>query len=414
MEPPELKRPALGDEVPLGALYDARSDTFLPNLFVEELPDNVVDAKLNVKSTAQLSKATTIRDKLTALGITPELGASILAGLAPINVYAPYLNNRNGYQRSAAQASLHYTITTVEEELNPFTNSNRNYRLNDMDMPTHMVIGITWGARFLVAAHCAASTPDDLARQQERLDSVFESLKNTALGDASQPSVSPDAPASQEQESSVFGDCDVSILGNVLPPSTLATPRPSPRALIDRLRASLVATNGGKGKQIQYKLMPLAPLSRPRLNSITDPAVHQPHVTYLERFIRLLDDWADARHQCMEYIARCERNNDAAITPDRLRSIKSRIRSSHMAEGIWKPKFGKILQAVRDGRASAQSFNKMFVFAENKELGPKEVLSKIIDNHPVDGQDLQKDVKDEAVTYASFREKWYNVSAGQP
>lgn len=201
----DLICPALGDEVPLGALYDARSDTFFP-VPSEDLPEDVKDIKPIGKSTARLTKANTIRDKITALGIAPKLGASILAGLAPDKVYAPYLNHRNGCQPNAAQASLHYTIKTGEEELKPYTNSNRNYRLTEkMTISTHMVIGITYGAEFLVTAHHAASSSDDLASKQARLDSLFESLKAIAIEKPNQPSVSTDEPASHDREGSVFG-----------------------------------------------------------------------------------------------------------------------------------------------------------------------------------------------------------------
>lgn len=200
MSSDKLVRPALGETVPLGTLYDARTDTFLPNLFLEDLPENFVNVKLNTKLTAQLSKATTIRDKLSTLGITRELGASVLAGLVTTNIYAQYLNNWNGYQRTAAQASLLYTITTGEEEIKEYATSNRTYRIPDMmDKPTHLVTGITWGAQFLVVARRAASIPDDLLRQQERLDSVFQSIKNTALNSSSQSSGSSNSHGSDKQ-----------------------------------------------------------------------------------------------------------------------------------------------------------------------------------------------------------------------
>lgn len=165
---------------------------------------------------AQVSKATTIRDKLTALGISPELGASNLSGLSSTNYFWPYHRELIGYVRKdVAHSSLHYTITTVEEELKPYTNSSRDYRLTkDQAVPTHMVIGVTYGAQFVVTAHhyaasascSAASTTtsdEDINREQERLDEVFENLRKAALDTSvsSQP-VAGDFSGNNEQSES--------------------------------------------------------------------------------------------------------------------------------------------------------------------------------------------------------------------
>lgn len=75
---------------------------------------------------------------------------------------------------------------------------------------------------------------------------------------------------------------------------------------------------------------------------------------------------------------------------------------------MLKQKFGNTLSSFRglcnDRGGGEQSFERWLRFAENNELGPKGVLSAMIPPDAVDFQDLQKSVKDKAVTYASFRE----------
>lgn len=410
MDSDTLIRPALGDEVPVGALYDARNDTFYP-VPSEDLPENIIDIKPIGKSAARLSKATTIRDKIAALGITPELGASILAGLAPAEVYAPYLNYRNGYRPNTAQASLHYIIMTQEEELRPYTKSNRNYGLTpDKPTPTHLVISITYGAEFLVTAHQAASSHDDFAHKHARLDFLFESLRAIALDKTSQPLVSTTERASPNQEGNIFEDCDIAIFGNLLPPSALpVTPYPSPRAFIDDLHSYLKETNGGKGKPIQYTLLPLMPNLPRYLSLVENHTANQPDVKYLERFFRLLDDWADARQRCLRYASLHEKNKNTVVTPDHLTALWSRAGCGQTAEDLFRKKFGEILEGFRtlhkdEGPEESHYFDKWLGFAENNELGPKGVLSEMIPPDAVDFQDLQKNVKDKTITYAAFRE----------
>lgn len=179
-----FKRPALGSVAALGSLYDARTDTFLPQSLFKESPLNAVEVKPINQLDARFNKAVTFHQKLFELGIGPELGASILAGLVPVSDCGLYLIEQRRLWDRFAQYSLLYNITTVEENLNLGASGIRDFLLPDVlttTKATHVVVGINWGGQFIVTAHAEATEPDRLSHLQQSLDDDFQSLVFAAL-----------------------------------------------------------------------------------------------------------------------------------------------------------------------------------------------------------------------------------------
>lgn len=382
-----VTRPALGNLVGLGALYDARTDTFLPDSLFEETPEDAVDTKINIKTTAELAQFTRLRDRLSFLGISPELGASILTGLTAVDGCGLYLTDRPSNSDNVAQGALHFTFTTIDDQLN-LTASGVKEQIPadtlDIGKATHVVTGITWGAQFVVTACQSASNPEDLAKLQQCLDSDFANLKDAVL-DGNHPSMKSQEPVKQEEGGNIFRDCEISILSNIMPPgNSIPASLATPSALVNRLRTYIRAVNGGKGQPIQYTLMPLSLLAMLRLIEIEiHPAIKQPNVQHLNTFIDHLNDWSDAQHKLKNYVLRCERH-ETAIPPNELSVIKSRPRAMQTADITFKTSFGHTLQKFRDGKESEGQLQELLCDAENHELAPKNMFSIMSYNESLD------------------------------
>lgn len=413
MASPVVTRPALGFEVDLGKLYDSRTDTFLPHSLFKETPANAVDSKAKVNSTAKLSKATTFRQKLADLGIGTELGASILAGLSPIDGCGLYLTDHHKSPGDVAHSSLHYTITTVDEELNLTASGVKDLIIPDVldsANATHVVTGITWGAQFIVTARTKADDPTQLARLQQCLDKELECLLQAALEathviEFSSTELVQYGPSKEivqyDDGNGIFHDSTLSVLDNGLTGDSRPLAAPSSTAFIYDLRSRLYATNDAKGKPIQYTLMPVSLLSMLRLIDIQhQPVIHQPNVDYLTYFIQFLDDWADAQQKFNNYVARCN-ECPTAIPPDHLRLIVRKLRPVKTDEFAFKASFAEALKDVRYGKANEDSLRDLLVGVEGSELSPEKLRSIAIHRGTLDFKDQMSSLGATYIGYGS-------------
>src|SRR5436305_960723 len=96
----------------------------------------------------KVSFTDTYEGKFNKMNLGPELSASFLSGLVPVDGSGGYLNDLRDTNH-IMQASLHYSVSTLHEKLD-FTDPNLRQCL-DMDVlqkgsATHVVAGIGWGA----------------------------------------------------------------------------------------------------------------------------------------------------------------------------------------------------------------------------------------------------------------------------
>ncbi|KAK3487538.1 uncharacterized protein B0T23DRAFT_363533 [Neurospora hispaniola] len=402
MTSPVVSRPALGFEVALGTLYDSRSDTFLSHSLFKETPANAVDSKAKASSTAKLSKATTFRQKLADLGVGTELGASILAGLSSIDGCGLYLADHHKTPGDVAQSSLHYTVTTVEEELNLTASGVKDLIIPDVldsTSATHVVTGITWGAQFIVTARTKADDPTHVARLQQCLDKELESLLQAAL-EASH-AIEFSSTELYDDGNSVLHDSILSVLDNGLAGDPRPPAAPSSTSFIHGLRSRLYATNDAQGKPIQYILMPVSLLSMLRLVDIQhQPVIHQPNIDYLTYFIQFLDDWADAQQKFNNYVVRCK-NCPTAIPPDHLRLIVRKLRPVKTDEFAFKASFAEALKDVRYGKANEDRLHNLLVEAEGSELSPEKLRSMANHRGTLDFKDQMSSLGATYIGYGS-------------
>ncbi|KAH6855985.1 hypothetical protein B0I37DRAFT_402625 [Chaetomium sp. MPI-CAGE-AT-0009] len=319
----ELVRPALGQTAELGALYDARNDTFVSHphssLFKHAPPTDAVAIRPRSLINARTVEVRTFKEKCAQLGVDVELGASILAGLVRVDGCAQYLASHNAIH--GAHTSLSYNVTTLDEVLNLVTPGIRDhfaFSTLETDIATHVVVGVRWGANYIFY-HKGRADPAD-----------------------------PAFNTPEEQHS--FGWSELSVFGDILPedlPTLANAPFQTARGFIKRLHQLISATNGYKGTPVQYTLMPLAFLGYFQLLNVrANLTVHPSNPDSLERFMQHFDDAHAASATLQRYVSRCQRYPNV-VPPNHIRNVEGQLHTFTAANEALRVNLAKTLRQVR-------------------------------------------------------------------
>ena len=160
-------RPALGQVSDLGAFYDARADSFLPlNLFRSDPAPQAIMATIVNSRKASILSSDTLGEKFARLGIGSQLAGSFLAGMVPASGSAYYLKSTRKSEKYEERALL-LEIKTEEVKLDlQSLIEAEGATLNKCRDATHVVTGITFGARVIIAVRGPAEQDPNLPENQ--------------------------------------------------------------------------------------------------------------------------------------------------------------------------------------------------------------------------------------------------------
>ena len=150
-----FKRPSLGQRAKLGTLYDAREDAFLTeSLMTGDIPEDAITSVPLDQSKSSVGTSASLKEKFEKLGIGNELITSFLAGMVEPKGSAKYLTQKRD-ALPVVHRALYHTVTTRQETIH-FSKSSLTSLLDLSSLSacsaTHVVSGITWGGRTIVAA----------------------------------------------------------------------------------------------------------------------------------------------------------------------------------------------------------------------------------------------------------------------
>ncbi|KAK1973948.1 hypothetical protein LZ30DRAFT_827740 [Colletotrichum cereale] len=183
---PSITRQILGQKVEIGDLYNAGKDVVNgdSNLFDSERPEDQIDEKKNIQKTFTTESSGSKCDMYIALGLSTETGASIAAGLSkpagasllPLSSSSPSCQIPQAAAVCTVQAKIE-TLDTNSEHLKDAVNLQI---LENTDNATHVVVGITWGAKLIVQLQSVRpSDRKDALTDLERLASEIGRCFNT-------------------------------------------------------------------------------------------------------------------------------------------------------------------------------------------------------------------------------------------
>lgn len=161
-----VQRPALGQNVPLGTLYNARLDCFLP-LTVQRQNTDVPFTTSNGPKTSEphtrVTHGDSLKDRCSLLGLSSDLAASHFADFLKPLGSGGYLSQPPGDANSPTAAllvafetfqthlHLHAQERTIWFDPTAFNSQNA----------THVVVSIHWGVQSVVTVKSRSSTAKD-------------------------------------------------------------------------------------------------------------------------------------------------------------------------------------------------------------------------------------------------------------
>lgn len=340
------QRPALGQIASIGSLYNARNDSFLPlSLLNENLPSNGLVRTIVQKTAINVSYVDSYVEKFERMGIGADLGASILAGLVDFGGCGCYLSETRESDQ-ILHAALHYKITSFQEKLNFASNQIKDCLtltvLENREV-THVVVEVEWGTQSVVTARHWLMDSIEKSVVDGRFRTEVEKFK---LAIESPRSVSLENSDGQKEEELLL---EISAYGDLMAKGVILHNLQEAYEFIIMMASNFMGENGGKGKPIAYKLLPIEMLSFILTIQVTIgiPA-SSPSAECLKKFVHLFDELRASQRQSHDYWLDLSKHK-SYIPENQLKSIEERVNSTRTALEALKMNYARVLQDVRGG-----------------------------------------------------------------
>lgn len=363
---PGRSRPALGQVVQLGTLYDARRDSFVPLSLLKAPPSpSSIIVTDSYSSDVKISFADTYAEKFKQMDVDPELGASLLSGLAEVDGSGGYLIDARD-SNAVVHASLFYKASTVQEKLNLMDPSLRDYLdLNVLHAgsATHVVAEIGWGALTVIVAKHTFTGQNSQLEIENMLRARFAILESIAKDGI----VRYSSGEKGDPDTSISVYSDVGSKEKWIPSSFQDVYQ-----FMSSVPEFIFETNGGKGQPTTYVLLPLGFLSYffPIINY---PTTMSPSVDCLSQFVQLFDGLRDSLQKLNDNMATLQRNS--YVSPSHVDAVNRLYGQAVCAEHDLKSQFSSMLVSVRDGTCDMPQMWSLLQIFRDGESSPQKLLS---------------------------------------
>lgn len=363
-----LTMPALGRVAQLGDLYDGRTDTFVPSitafnssLNAEKEPGDTSHPDYEVTQmnsvNIKFSSTDSLLDKLNSLDVKGNLSLSIMSGKIKASGYASYLNEEKRNFRQA-NFNLSYTYKSEHHQIRDLASLAKaqkvylkNNKLWETIAPTHVVVGITWGAGFSI--NCEFANHDN--KDKKKIEAGFElDISHGPVTVSGKVDGSKTAEEDEKKEAMTFNaDCDVFDVSKHLPKDF-----DEARNMARELPSFVQKVNEGKGVPLTYIL-----LSYDVLKKIMEAGNEPPILIEIEE---------DISNTCLTKVQHAEeliqRLNDLYDDMMLEKSIFTCSFEKEKYKGLaqltnWlnetKSEFGKLFVSVKKGKEEAKKLVKL-------------------------------------------------------
>ncbi|KAK4446375.1 hypothetical protein QBC34DRAFT_356708 [Podospora aff. communis PSN243] len=379
-------RPALGQVVQIGTLYDAVTDSFLPESLFDtgsyRTHRDVIQSRYSSipKETRTIEPvANAYADKFKLLGIPLDLGASIIAGLLDLDgagcdsaafVAQPSTGSLEG------QAAVLHRSTLMMETIK--LKSKHLGRSIDRDLlhhpvATHVVAAVDWGIENIVNISLpsgGASVLKDRSSAPQIVQKAAEALKSSIAPAASQ---TPLPTPAQEY--------DITVYSNILP-SLVKTNNLEDAAKADRQATVLAQQPGGAqmgpkpcGKPFKYRLMSIEDVRNAvgdddedsddfLLNDADEDQFDGPKLVEIraeqyERFSAMFETLLATYRSFVEYNEFLKLHQRYA-QPSHSSAVNDLVNTLDNATKSLQQQFGSTLREVRSGRQPMEALDAFY------------------------------------------------------
>ena len=391
------QRSALGQRVSIGTFYNARNDNFIPDsLLKPNLPADAVHTTEVHKVNVIVNDQDTYQKQFETMGISSALSASILAEMVEYRGSSRYLvETREG---RSVQAALHHTVNTVTEQLNFHcpglrdclaTNAIHNGRI------THIVAGIEWGAKSIVAAQLHLGSTPQAAFAKSQFQTDFAAFASTV--EASQH-IPPhmDGELSRVQTQS---QADITIYSDMLEgdDGILLEDFQEAYEFLQLMPLHLKDESGGKGWPISYSLLPVEMLALGLPVQVFGiRATVTPASDCLDSFVRLFEEY----QTCGRILNDCQSKilaNKQYLPPDLQDFVIDRQHNLQIAVHRLKIDYARTLESIRGGSTDPAALWNLLARYQKGDLSPEQLGN--VGPSGVETAEFIKTVVDKGVIY---------------
>ncbi|KAL2808296.1 hypothetical protein BJX63DRAFT_436282 [Aspergillus granulosus] len=341
-----LKRLSLGQMATIGTLYDARTETFLDqSLLLGETPADVVACTPLNRVETSVVETGSIRERFEKLNVSHELGASLLAGLVPPRGSARYLSQQADIVPTVQRAAV-LTVTTKIEQLS-FMGGNLSGLLNfDIlanSTATHVLTGITWGARAIVSVQRRILQNADREQCSRALVQALEPFWEQSNNKHSWLELPGNEPTNEEPQVRLYTDAREVLDGQT---DNLTD-------ALEHFKQFRPHVQGTEGKPLVYILLPIAFLVTLGAVIPNDVTAGQLSAECYEQAIDLVDKLAAVQQQLNAH-RELLHQHQSLVNGTHLDQVENQILKIRAAETQLRAGYTEGLTAVRQNRASSQ------------------------------------------------------------
>ncbi|KAL3461735.1 hypothetical protein BJX64DRAFT_300096 [Aspergillus heterothallicus] len=362
-----LKRLSLGQAATIGTLYDARTETFLnESLLLGEIPADVITSSTVNRVDTSIIQDGNIKERFDKLDVSPELGASLLAGIVTPRGSARFLSQQGDSVPTVHRAAI-LTVTTKIQQLS-FMGGNMRELLNfdvlASSTATHVLTGITWGARAIVSVQKRLDPGVDTEKCSRVVGEAMELLLKPSANNHSWIDLPGDEETNEEPQVRLYTDAREVLDGQA---DNLAD-------ALEHFKQFSTYVQATGGKPLGYMLLPIAFLVTLGAIVPNDVTAGQLSPESYEQTIKLIDNLADTQQQLNSHRHLLHQHrtlvNDAHL--DQLEKQISKIRA---AETQLRAGYTEGLTAVRQNRASSQAVLDLISEVKTEVTAARELLA---------------------------------------
>ncbi|KAJ4123225.1 hypothetical protein NW768_009755 [Fusarium equiseti] len=174
---PEIVRPALGAEVPIGTIYDAKRDQFLPASGLPPTPpEGVILASpcpIERQHEITTSSGSNHAARFAAMGIDPNLAASVLSGLITPQGSGTFLMDGTS-EKDILYGAVRHIYNTCQHRLDLSPDLLDMLAYTTASISNHhgayIVVGVTYGLQSIITMKHHIKDPSD----RENVENIFQ------------------------------------------------------------------------------------------------------------------------------------------------------------------------------------------------------------------------------------------------
>lgn len=394
----DIIRPALGAEVPIGTIYDAKRDKFLPASGLPPIPPEGVILASPCPIERQHETTTSIGSshaaRFAAMGIDPNLAASVLSGLVTPQGSGTFLTDGTS-EKDILYGAVRHIYNTCQERLDLSLDLLDMLAYNTASMAdlgsAYIVVGVTYGLQSIITMKHHIKDPSNKEHAertfQHDLQAVYEIAKARHSYDFSDNTVNKQLTL--EYELKLYTDVQREYGINKQSLALLFT-------FLQKGPQQIRAGDGGKGYPITYSMLPVQPLKGLLPGARALPSFTPTQVTDIGPILDIVDHFNEGKSKLEDYKLFIQ-GNKHYIPYTHVEDVDNAVFQISEALERFKNALQQVIIGVRDGTMDGRCLHEIYA-----RVGSRPEQCSMIAGQQSDKINFIKEATDHGATYIGF------------